>query len=253
MVFGYPSVCGDGIVLEVVVKMFNRPVCVHESDGNIIKLSAPSLLTNAKPITLGFISASGTGTVNHYISLRSRDDEPLNEDRGEFGIADDDHSSCSKTETTAESVVVTKSSDIGDYMSNTVPLQEDLKLDLLQKCWEPPDTYNFKFDATSKRVFRRPWLEQYKPWLAYSKSQKGAVCRYCVLFPQPVSCGLQGAFIVKPFTNYKDFHDSARSHANCEWHRASHEAATNFINTVTGKSLPISQQVNAHEAVYASL
>ena len=133
-------------------------------------------------------------------------------------------------------------------MSKTMPLEDDLKLSLLQKCWEPPDTYNFKFDATGKRVFRCPWLEQYKPWLAYSKSQKGAVCRYCVLFPQPVTRGLQGAFIVKPFTNYKDFHDSARSHANCEWHKASHEAATNFINTVTGKTLPVSQQVNVHEA-----
>ena len=54
-------------------------------------MSAPGLSTSAKPITLGFISASGTGTVNHYISLRARNDEQLNEDRGDFGIADDRH------------------------------------------------------------------------------------------------------------------------------------------------------------------
>ena len=76
----------------------------------------------------------------------------------------------------------------------------------------------------------------------------GALCRYCVLFPQPVTRGLQGAFIVKPFTNYKDFHESAKSHANCEWHKASYEAATNFMNTVTGKALPVDQQLNYHEA-----
>ena len=38
------GVWGDGIVLEVVVKMFNRPVCVHESDGNIMRESRPHVI-----------------------------------------------------------------------------------------------------------------------------------------------------------------------------------------------------------------
>lgn len=248
------GVWGDGIVLEVAVRMFSRAILIHHTDGNVIKLSAPEISENANPITLGFIPASGTGAGNHYISLhphenlsQSLPDDPL--------ATDNTHDVSFETNETSSECVpgampsdCPRSLDIGDYMNKTSSLPDDLKLDLLLKCWEPPDTYDLKFDATSKRVFRRPWLELYRPWIAYSKSQKGALCRYCVLFPQPVTRGLQGAFIVRPFTNYKDFHDTARSHMNCEWHKASHEAATNFIDTVSGKSVPVNQQISSHEA-----
>ena len=49
------------------------------------------------------------------------------------------------------------------------------------------------------------------------------------MFPQPVSRGVQGAFIVRPFTKYKDFHEAARGHIASGWHKHAVESASNFL------------------------
>ena len=121
-----------------------------------------------------------------------------------------------------------------DSKSNTA--QDDLKLQLLQNCWRPTSTYEFRSNRTSARCSHLSWLSPYSPWLSYSQSLKGALCGYCVLFPQKVIREFQEVFIVKLFSNYKDFHEAARKHVNTAWYKASHEAATNFISVVEKKS-----------------
>ena len=95
-------------------------------------------------------------------------------------------------------------SDIGLYVRSSTTLNDTKKLDLLTNCYEPSETYDFKADATgpSQRCFRLAWLSTYSPWLSYSKHLKGALCKHCVLFPQPVGRGVQGSFIVTPFNKY---------------------------------------------------
>ena len=80
-----------------------------------------------------------------------------------------------------------------------------------------------------KRGFRHVWLAQYSPWLAYLSKLKGGVCIYCILFPQAVHRGYQGAFITCAFTKYKDFHESVRNHISSAWHVGSKEDAENFM------------------------
>lgn len=41
--------------------------------------------------------------------------------------------------------------------------------------------------------------------------------------------GRQGAFIVTPFTKYKKFHESAKEHEKCEWHKDATERRDNFL------------------------
>ena len=129
-------------------------------------------------------------------------------------------------------------------------IPDDLKLKLLQNCWTPTPTYDFKSAkiGSGNRSFQYKWLVQYAPWLAYSHSQPGALCRYCVLFSQKVTRGLQGAFIVNPLTNYKDFHGAATRHANCAWHKASQCDATNFIATMTRKCTLVDQQLHTEQS-----
>ncbi|CAI6368778.1 unnamed protein product [Macrosiphum euphorbiae] len=60
-------------------------------------------------------------------------------------------------------------------------------MDILKRCWTPPENYNFSEDAIavgSKRKFNHSWLQAYAPWLAYSKILKGALCLYCEKSPR---------------------------------------------------------------------
>jgi hypothetical protein len=120
--------------------------------------------------------------------------------------------------------------DIGRYLNRCETVSNDLKRELLQHVYVPEDEYDFKRDATNKaRPFKKSWISQYAPWLAYSALLKGALCIFCVLFPQPIRRGFQGAFIASALTKFKDFHEDAKIHARSEWHRGSTQAASVFL------------------------
>ncbi|GBP44582.1 52 kDa repressor of the inhibitor of the protein kinase [Eumeta japonica] len=78
--------------------------------------------------------------------------------------------------------------DLGLYVGLATQLSTEKKRELLQNPWIPPRNYDFQSDASHlKRKFNHAWLDQYAPWLVYSKRLKGALCKHCVLFPPPVS------------------------------------------------------------------
>lgn len=121
--------------------------------------------------------------------------------------------------------------DIGKWVGRSADMTRDKIMDMLKRCWTPPESYDFAGDATdSKRKFKHSWLKDYAPWLAYSKELKGALCLYCVLFPPPNSSvqGVLGSFIVKPFTRYKHLHESCRNHATNQWHQGATKSAKSF-------------------------
>ena len=121
--------------------------------------------------------------------------------------------------------------DVGLYIKSKSGISDDIKYRLLTEPFKPEETYNFKKDVKegAKRSFRYVWLAQYSPWLAYSPTLKGAVCIYCILFPQTVHRGIQGAFVTSAFTKYKDFNECARNHMSCRWHVNSTADAQNFM------------------------
>ena len=91
------------------------------------------------------------------------------------------------------------------------------------------------------------WLQDYSSWLAYSRHLKGAFCKFCVLFPQKVSRGVQGvqdSFIATPFTRYKHFHSYAKEHTKSSWHQGSHGDATNFLSIYERKQVSVVQKLS---------
>jgi len=138
--------------------------------------------------------------------------------------------------------------DIGQWVGRSNHLTTSQKMDILKRCWTPPENYNFSEDAIavgSKRKFNHSWLQAYAPWLAYSKILKGALCLYCVLFPPKKVQGVLGSFIIKPFTRYKDIHEGCRNHISNNWHQGATEAAKSFMEEV-----PINiMMVSGHQKV----
>lgn len=120
------------------------------------------------------------------------------------------------------------------------------KMEILKRCWIPPENYNFAEDATHlKRKFKHSWLQTYAPWLAYSKRLKGALCLYCVLFPPTSVQGVVGSFIIRPFTRYKDMHELCKNHVSNQWHKAAVTSAKSFVEDV-----PVNlMMVSAHKKV----
>lgn len=136
--------------------------------------------------------------------------------------------------------------DIGIFINakQEQRIPDALKYRLLVDPFKPAANYDFKADSDGKRILRFAWLEQYSPWLAYSAKLRGALCIYCVLFPQPVTRGFQGSFIASAFIKYKDFNECARNHTNSVWHKGSAEDATMFIAVKDNPSTEIVCQID---------
>lgn len=146
----------------------------------------------------------------------------------EFQVENSSNSSSSHSETPVCSEL-----DLGNWIGKSSIMSRDQKLDILKRCWVPPQTYDFMKDsAGSSRSFIHKYLDTYAPWLKYTKKLKGALCLYCVLFPPVKVSGITGALMVKPFTRYSDMHDACRNHASNKVHQASTKAAKAFVDDV---------------------
>ena len=73
---------------------------------------------------------------------------------------------------------------------------------------------------------------------------EGPFCRYCVLFPQVVKRGKQGAFILYPSKKYSRFTCEADDHIKNVLAQGSLEDATNFGALRNRKALPIDEHIN---------
>lgn len=73
--------------------------------------------------------------------------------------------------------------DIANAVNKRLGMQE--KDQFLKDHWKPPLNYEFpsQRDGMQNRNFQVGWLGTFK-WLAYSPSQKGSFCKFCVIFPQ---------------------------------------------------------------------
>uniref|UniRef100_A0A6P7GZ19 Uncharacterized protein LOC114342423 n=1 Tax=Diabrotica virgifera virgifera TaxID=50390 RepID=A0A6P7GZ19_DIAVI len=134
-----------------------------------------------------------------------------------------------------------QSEDIGNFVnSSSIQDKQKYQYDILRSPYTPSPTYDFKQDVDpNKRPFVHKWLQQYD-WLVYSKVLKGALCKYCVVFPPVVTHGSTlDAFITRPFIKYRDFHTQAKNHSNSAWHKDSIIRSKNFIDVMSNKKLDI--------------
>lgn len=133
--------------------------------------------------------------------------------------------------------------DIGQYIGPNSNLSFEEKLQIFENIWVPEKNYNFN-KTGEKRSFRFEWLETYAPWLAYSEVVNGALCKFCVIFKQKVHRGLQGGFIIRGFSKYVTFHESARNHTRSEWHKQAVAEATNLIAIKEKKKSSITSAIS---------
>ena len=67
----------------------------------------------------------------------------------------------------------------------------------------------------------------------------------CILFHPKVHRGQQGTFIVRHFTKYKHFHESARVHESSQWHIEALQQSKLFLDVVINKKTPsVSEQLD---------
>lgn len=148
---------------------------------------------------------------------------------------------------TATENIQERLNDLGNFIDQDQlrKLTDSEKYFIITNRPKPDKTFDFKKheDAKKKRSFRHEWFEQYH-WLTYSEKLKGALCINCVLFKPSVKRGFQGSFIVKPFTKYNDFHESAKNHANSEWHKESLMKSQLFMDVFSGKQKRVDLQLN---------
>jgi len=144
--------------------------------------------------------------------------------------------------------VLTYEKDIGNYL-NVENIDDCLKHELLRNPWVPNTNYDFKSDLKSgrTRAFRHQWLHENGSWLTYSALEgvKGAFCRICVLFKPSIHRGVQGGFIIKPFTKYNDFHAASKIHLSSNWHTESMSRVKDFMDIMNGKKISVIEQVNS--------
>lgn len=117
------------------------------------------------------------------------------------------------------------------------------KKELFQNPWVPSKDYDFITDASHlQRKFNHSWLDQYKPWLVYSKRLKGALCKHCILFPPSTGTirGVLGSFMIRPFTKFMNMHEDCAKHVTTNFHKTSSAAAKAFLET-----LPVDLQLQS--------
>jgi hypothetical protein len=121
--------------------------------------------------------------------------------------------------------------DLGKWVGRTSLMTTSQKLDILKRCWVPPENYNFAQDAEAaqlKRKFNYDWLKTYAPWLVYSKHLRGALCLYCVLFPPKIVAGILGSFVTRSFNRFKNIHEYCNKHVSSQYHQSAVIDAKNF-------------------------
>ena len=133
-------------------------------------------------------------------------------------------------------------------------LTDHEKLTLLTKHFVPP--HNYKFPARSigghNRHFQQSWLDQHN-WLAYSESEDGGYCKYCVLFARDGPIMELGVFINRPLIDFKRVTDKLHDHFhNKKFHKMSIEAASTFTLVMKNLDLATDHRLSSERSKRAA-
>ena len=142
-----------------------------------------------------------------------------------------------------ESKIQFEGIDMGNlYQRNS--LDENSKLQILQKHWKPGKSH--VFPVRGSRKFNIKWLDRWS-WLSYSKEVDGAFCVPCVLFGH--QCGHNGSKLTKlykePLTNWQSAVTRFEEHdKKSNFHKESMAKAIHFKSIMTRKTQGIDKQYN---------
>lgn len=119
----------------------------------------------------------------------------------------------------------------------------------MKETWNPPETFNFPVTGKRNLSFQRHWTTK-NPWLVYSniaQGLQGALCKMCFLFGRTQgSRGGQelGAFVAKPFNNWKKALENFDHHGNANYHKLAVERPKNFVRVMEGQTLDFTGSIN---------
>ena len=86
---------------------------------------------------------------------------------------------------------------------------------MIKNVFIPDSSFDFPAheDYKKSRRFQFKWLQDYKPWLAYSKVEDGGFCLACVLFAKPQGNVDTGALVTKPLCIFNKANELLRKHS----------------------------------------
>ena len=128
-------------------------------------------------------------------------------------------------------------------------LTECEKMFVLKHCYVPPQNYKFPITIISgrRRHFQNTWLHKYDG-LAYSESENGGFCKYCVVFGRSAGAFPSRelvVFVTKPFVNFKKASEKFQEHFNeSRYHKSAKDAAITFSVVMDKRELAIDNQLN---------
>lgn len=160
------------------------------------------------------------------------------------------------TEPTSNDTNITDISDIACYTNKL--LSQNEKADILNKVWKPDLNYNFPIKTTIvgkqqkivKLKFKYNWFLNF-PWLAYSKIENGAYCKYCVAFAKN-EAGFKnqklGALVLKKYDNWRHALEDFKYHSNLEYHKKCLLDADNFLIMLKNPSMSIDNIIDTEKS-----
>lgn len=126
--------------------------------------------------------------------------------------------------------------DIGAHiLKNKHNLNNFDLTDVLKNIWKPNSAYQFpaKHFGNQYRKFNISWFERWT-WLEFSDIEKGAFCKYCVLFYKN-ECAGKGmnsrptSLVTQPFDKWKNAVELFNKHQTNEYHKFSTLKAIEFL------------------------
>lgn len=142
--------------------------------------------------------------------------------------------------------------DIGNVVQDVNIVSNEEKHNYLKNTWTPDDQYHFPFSSHNKKTkIEKRYLNKNHicafDWVAYSHSQQGLFCKYCVLFCTTKEKLNLNKFVIKPETNFakltgKD--GSLENHNRLKYHQKAIVSGQTFLRVYRNPELDIRNELN---------
>lgn len=170
--------------------------------------------------------------------------------------SEDVAATCSTDTTTEDDESVPwETHDLGHFLkkkkTGTTQITDKERYEWIKHVWCPPLGFKFpmKKEGTKNRAFQISWLKTH-PWLVYSPSLNGGLCKTCVVFGRcdgGTNDVKLGKLVIEPLTSFKKATEMLKAHSNTAYHKANTVVSKNFLLTMEGKKHDVVTCLNTAE------
>lgn len=163
---------------------------------------------------------------------------------------------CSTYKTTEDdNSVPWETHDLGHFLEKkkdgTTQITDKERYEWMKHVWSPRLGFKFpmKKEGTKNRAFQISWLK-INPWLVYSPSLNGGLCKTCVVFGRcdgGTNDVKLGKLVIEPLTSFKKATEILKTHSNTAYHKANMVLSKNFLLTMEGKKNDVVSCLNTAE------